>query len=179
MTPGVKRLSAELSVLVLIDVQDKLLVKIPTAASLIRNAGFLLDVAGLLSIPVRATEQYPKGLGPTTGELIRRLAQPPLAKSAFSCCARRDLSGRTRDVTSAKRRARWNGDARLCSPDGSRSLESGPSRFLASRCTGRAWRGGPRHRSPPGSNRPARCPPPLRPSLSSGSRTQPTHSSRP
>ena len=86
MTPGVKRLSAELSVLVLIDVQDKLLVKIPTAASLIRNAGFLLDVAGLLSIPVRATEQYPKGLGPTTGELIRRLAQPPLAKSAFSCC---------------------------------------------------------------------------------------------
>jgi isochorismate hydrolase len=86
MTPGVKRLRAELSVLVVIDVQDKLLVKIPSAANLIRNAGFLLDVAALLSIPVRATEQYPKGLGPTTAELARRLPHSPVAKTAFSCC---------------------------------------------------------------------------------------------
>lgn len=86
MTPGVKRLRAELSVLLLIDVQDKLLAKIPTAASLIQNAGFLLDVAALLGIPVRATEQYPKGLGSTTAELTRRLPQPPVAKTAFSCC---------------------------------------------------------------------------------------------
>jgi nicotinamidase-related amidase len=86
MTPGVKRLRAETSVLVVIDVQDKLLAKIPTAVSLIRNTSFLLDVAALLSIPIRATEQYPKGLGSTSGELARRLPQPPLAKTAFSCC---------------------------------------------------------------------------------------------
>jgi nicotinamidase-related amidase len=86
MTATVKRLRADSSVLVLIDVQDKLLVKIPTAAALVRNAGFLLDAARLLEVPVRATEQYPKGLGPTTAELARRLPQPPPAKTAFSCC---------------------------------------------------------------------------------------------
>src|SRR5438067_627976 len=81
-----KRLRPENSALVVIDVQDKLLAKIPTAAGLLRNAGFLLDVAGLLGVPVRATEQYPKGLGPTAPELARRLPQPPAAKTAFSCC---------------------------------------------------------------------------------------------
>jgi nicotinamidase-related amidase len=86
MTPSVKRLRAESSVLIVIDVQDKLLVKIPSAASLVRNAGFLLDVAKLLEVPVRATEQYPKGLGPTTAELARRLPKSLPAKTAFSCC---------------------------------------------------------------------------------------------
>jgi nicotinamidase-related amidase len=86
MTPSVKRLRAESSVLVVIDVQDKLLAKIPAAAALVRNAGFLLDVAKLLGVPARTTEQYPKGLGPTTAELARRLPQPLSAKTAFSCC---------------------------------------------------------------------------------------------
>ena len=86
MTSSVKRLKAESSILIVIDVQDKLLVKIPKAASLVRNAGFLLDAAQLLDVPFRATEQYPKGLGPTTGELARRLPQTLPAKTAFSCC---------------------------------------------------------------------------------------------
>jgi nicotinamidase-related amidase len=86
MTPTVKRLKVDTSVLVVIDVQDKLLVKIPTAKTLVQNAAFLLDVAALLGIPTRATEQYPKGLGPTTAELARRLTQPLPAKTAFSCC---------------------------------------------------------------------------------------------
>jgi nicotinamidase-related amidase len=86
MTPPIKRLRTESSILIVIDVQDKLLVKIPTAASMVRNAAFLLDAAALVGVPVRATEQYPKGLGPTTPELARRLPQPPAAKTAFSCC---------------------------------------------------------------------------------------------
>src|SRR5438445_13573883 len=80
-----KRLRPENSVLVVIDIQDKLLVKIPAAAALVRTAGFLLDVAALLNVPIRATEQYPKGLGPTTADLARRLPQVA-AKTAFSCC---------------------------------------------------------------------------------------------
>ena len=86
MTKPIQRLRADSSVLVVIDVQDKLLVKLPTAAQLVRNAGFLLDAAALVQVPVRATEQYPKGLGPTTAELARRLPHPPLDKTAFSCC---------------------------------------------------------------------------------------------
>ncbi|HEV3386029.1 MAG TPA: hydrolase [Gemmata sp.] len=86
MSGMVKRLRENDSVLVLVDVQDKLLAKIPTAEKLIRNAAFLLDVAALLKVPIRATEQYPKGLGPTNAELQSRLPQPPTAKTAFSCC---------------------------------------------------------------------------------------------
>jgi nicotinamidase-related amidase len=86
VTPTIKRLRPETSVLVVIDVQDKLLVKIPTAAAMVRNAAFLLDVATLLNVPVRATEQYPAGLGTTTAELAKRLPQSLLSKTAFSCC---------------------------------------------------------------------------------------------
>ena len=86
MTTSVKRLRAESSVLVVIDVQDNLLAKIPTASTLVRNSAFMLDVARLIGIPIRATEQYPQGLGPTTPELARRFPQTPPAKTAFSCC---------------------------------------------------------------------------------------------
>jgi nicotinamidase-related amidase len=86
MTTTVKRLRAENSVLVAIDIQDRLLVKIPTAAALVRNAAFMLDVAVALEVPVRATEQYPKGLGPTTAEIARRLPATLPSKTTFSCC---------------------------------------------------------------------------------------------
>jgi nicotinamidase-related amidase len=81
-----RRLTPETSVLVVVDIQDKLLAKMPRAVELVRNAGFLIDAAALLEVPVRATEQYPKGIGPTTAELARRLPTPPAAKTAFSCC---------------------------------------------------------------------------------------------
>jgi nicotinamidase-related amidase len=76
----------ENSVLVVIDIQERLLVKIPTQESLLRNAGFLLDCASLLTVPVRGTEQYPKGLGASHPEILRRLPQTPAEKTAFSCC---------------------------------------------------------------------------------------------
>ena len=80
MAHPLPRLTAGNSVLVVIDVQDKLLAKIPTAADLVRNVGFLIDVAKLVGVPVTATEQYPKGLGPTTGELARRLPGDPTVR---------------------------------------------------------------------------------------------------
>lgn len=83
---AVKRMRAENSVVIVIDVQDKLLARIPGAAGLVRNAGFVLDAAAVLGVPVRATEQYPKGLGPTTAEIAGRLPATVPAKTAFSCC---------------------------------------------------------------------------------------------
>jgi hypothetical protein len=77
---------AENAAVVAIDIQDKLLAKIPSATELVRHAGFVLDVAAALEVPVRATEQYPKGLGPTTAEIARRLPANLPAKTAFSCC---------------------------------------------------------------------------------------------
>ncbi|MBV9124644.1 MAG: isochorismatase family protein [Planctomycetes bacterium] len=82
--PG--RMSAADTGLLVIDVQEKLLAKIPGSEALVRNLAFLIDAAQLLSLPVQATEQYPKGLGATVPELARRLPTRP-DKVAFSCCA--------------------------------------------------------------------------------------------
>lgn len=83
---SIPRLTSTTSVLVVVDVQDKLLAKIPTADALVRNTAFLLDVAALIGVPTRGTEQYPKGLGPMTADLARRLPPALPAKTAFSCC---------------------------------------------------------------------------------------------
>jgi nicotinamidase-related amidase len=72
--------------LLVIDVQEKLMVKIPGADALVRNIAFLIDAARLLEVPVAATEQYPKGLGPTVPPLAAKLPERP-DKVAFSCCA--------------------------------------------------------------------------------------------
>lgn len=72
--------------LLVIDVQEKLVVKIPQADALVRNIAFLVDAARLLGMTVQATEQYPKGLGPTVPPLAERLPERP-DKVVFSCCA--------------------------------------------------------------------------------------------
>src|SRR5947209_1171808 len=72
--------------LLVIDVQEKLLPKIPDAGALVRNAAFLVDGARLLGLPVQCTEQYPRGLGATVPELARRLPERP-DKVDFSSCA--------------------------------------------------------------------------------------------
>ena len=83
---NIPRLTAHNSTLLVIDVQDKLLVKMPDAPALVRDVAFLIDVARLLQIPIAATEQYPKGLGPTNAELTRRLAMEMPSKVTFSSC---------------------------------------------------------------------------------------------
>jgi nicotinamidase-related amidase len=80
------QMSAADTALLVIDVQEKLMVKIPDADRLTRNIGMLIDGARLLGLPVLATEQYPKGLGSTVAPLAARLPERP-DKVAFSCCA--------------------------------------------------------------------------------------------
>ena len=55
--------------------------------AVIRNIAFLLDACQVLGVPVTATEQYVKGLGPTVPELARRLPAQRPDKLAFSSCA--------------------------------------------------------------------------------------------
>jgi nicotinamidase-related amidase len=81
-----KQMTAGDTALLVIDVQEKLLPLIAQRAGLVRNIAFLIDAARLLNMPVTATEQYPKGLGPTTADLARRLPDRP-EKTAFSSCA--------------------------------------------------------------------------------------------
>jgi nicotinamidase-related amidase len=80
------KLSLTDTALLVIDVQEKLVPLIADAGPMVRNIAFLIDAARLLQMPVLATEQYPKGLGPTVPELQKRLPQRP-DKVAFSCAA--------------------------------------------------------------------------------------------
>jgi nicotinamidase-related amidase len=84
------QMSAADTGLLVIDVQEKLLPLIPDARALVRNIAFLVDAAGLLEMTIQATEQYPRGLGPTAPDLAARLPARP-DKTAFSSCAIPDV----------------------------------------------------------------------------------------
>jgi nicotinamidase-related amidase len=74
-------------VLVIVDIQERLAAVMSERQKVIDNCLHLIEIAGLLKMPVILTEQYPKGLGPTVSE-IREIIQPyePLEKLTFSCC---------------------------------------------------------------------------------------------
>lgn len=61
--------SAESSCLVVIDMQERLLPVIHGADRVLQRCRFLLEAAGLLSVPIVITEQYPRGLGATVEHL--------------------------------------------------------------------------------------------------------------
>ena len=73
------------SSLLVIDVQTKLMDKMAERDRIVANIARLVEGAKVLGIPVQATEQYPKGIGPTVPELADRLPLRP-EKLTFSCC---------------------------------------------------------------------------------------------
>jgi nicotinamidase-related amidase len=77
------------AVVVVVDVQERLSAAMPSAdlARLVKYVQALLGAARELGLPVLATEQYPKGIGPTLPALRELLSSPPLQKMAFSCGA--------------------------------------------------------------------------------------------
>jgi len=82
-------LSAEESLLVVIDVQERLCKAMDQQVlqQLVGNSLVLLEAAAELQVPVAVTEQYVKGLGPTVPELAETLgAAPRYEKMAFSSC---------------------------------------------------------------------------------------------
>jgi nicotinamidase-related amidase len=72
------------TILLVVDVQEKLLPAIDRAARVAWNVRRLIDGAKTLGVPVLATEQYPEGLGPTIPELASLLGDVP-SKLTFSC----------------------------------------------------------------------------------------------
>ncbi len=70
--------------LLVVDVQTKLIGLIPGHERIVWNVGRLIEGAKILGLPVAATEQYPKGLGPTVDQLAAQLGTIP-SKLTFSC----------------------------------------------------------------------------------------------
>jgi nicotinamidase-related amidase len=79
------RMRAAQSTLLIIDIQERLLPAIADGAALVAHAGWLLQVAQRIGVPVLLTEQYSKGLGPTIATLRTAVdAQCIIEKLHFS-----------------------------------------------------------------------------------------------
>ena len=83
---------AERSVLLLVDLQQRLHPAIDDGPQVLAACVWLTEVAGRLGVPVVCTEQYPRGLGPTVPELRRLLPDGAvIEKTHFSAVAEGNL----------------------------------------------------------------------------------------
>lgn len=71
-----RRISAQRSGVLVIDLQEKLCPPVVDSASTISRTVQLVTAARLLQIPTAATVQYPKGLGPLVSPLNDLFAEP-------------------------------------------------------------------------------------------------------
>jgi nicotinamidase-related amidase len=86
-------LSRSRAALLVVDIQDRLLPVMPadTAAGVLRNTDILIAAADRLGLPIVVSQQYPRGLGPTTKPVEDALAKAKLVhrldKLEFSAAA--------------------------------------------------------------------------------------------
>jgi nicotinamidase-related amidase len=86
-----ERLSPRTTLLLLVDVQERLAAAMPDPSRerLVANATILLEAARVLGVTTLASEQYPKGLGRTLAPLAAKLDEmgvEPIDKLAFDAC---------------------------------------------------------------------------------------------
>jgi nicotinamidase-related amidase len=92
-------LSRDRAALVVVDVQEGFR-SYETFADVARQCGRLVEGAGILEVPVVATEQYPKGLGATAPEVGLPEGAARVEKTVFSAARAEgfDLGGRDQVV---------------------------------------------------------------------------------
>src|SRR5256885_13646831 len=87
------RLTRSQGGLVVVDIQERLLPAIFEKDQLIQESVRLIKGAAILGIPIFVTEQYRKGLGPTSPEIANAVTGfTPLEKVAFSACGAEGFS---------------------------------------------------------------------------------------
>jgi nicotinamidase-related amidase len=87
------------SALLVVDVQARLMPAIHDHDEVTSAVAWLVDLARELDVPVRASEQYPRGLGATVATLRERLHDDEiLEKLHFSCAACPDSAAALRDL---------------------------------------------------------------------------------
>lgn len=86
MANPLARLHRESAILLVVDLQEKLLPAMHEADACVAGAQKLIRGCQALSVPVVATEQYPAGLGPTCASVRELLGEKPFEKMLFSAC---------------------------------------------------------------------------------------------
>lgn len=79
------------SLLVLVDVQEKLTPRVLDDASLIKRCEWMLRLASTLEVPVILSEQYPQGLGGTLKSLAAACTPSHAIKKVHFSCMQDDL----------------------------------------------------------------------------------------
>lgn len=81
-------LNLDEAMLLLVDMQDKLVELLPDAARVTQHCEWMVQLANLLEVPVLVSEQYPEGLGSTVSALSDVIQNATLmTKQHFSCVA--------------------------------------------------------------------------------------------
>ena len=94
--PHANTLDPRTTALVIIDMQESFRASISDFAETAARIALVAHAAQLLQVPVIVTEQYPKGLGRTAGEIRAVLPEDlePVEKTAFSSCGAREFVSR-------------------------------------------------------------------------------------
>ena len=80
-------LDKEDTVLLVVDIQEKLAVVMMEKDKVVRNNLHLIELAKMIGMPVMVTEQYPRGLGATVKDIREALPfYRPIEKMTFDCC---------------------------------------------------------------------------------------------
>ncbi len=80
------RMTSSASCLLVIDVQEKLIPAIHGGEAVLDHVAWLIRLARELDVPVRLTEQYPRGLGPTVARVRSQVLDDELLEKVhFSC----------------------------------------------------------------------------------------------
>ncbi len=80
-------LDKEDTVLLTVDIQEKLAVVMTEKDRVVRNNLHLIELAKMINMPVMVTEQYPRGLGETVKDIREALPfYRPIEKMTFDCC---------------------------------------------------------------------------------------------
>lgn len=77
-------LHANSSVLLVVDLQERLMPAIAGGSAVLDNNARLVRAATRLGVDVRASEQNPAGLGATVGEIAELLPRPAQPKTSFA-----------------------------------------------------------------------------------------------
>lgn len=83
------RLRSDDTILLVVDLQERLLPAIRDGDAVVESAVRLMRAARVLGVPMIVTEQYRKGIGRTVApvcEAVGESAPPPFEKLAFSVC---------------------------------------------------------------------------------------------
>jgi nicotinamidase-related amidase len=80
-------INKEDTILLIVDIQEKLAAVMKEKDKVIKNNLHLIELAKMIHMPVMVTEQYSKGLGPTVPEVREAVPQyRPIEKMTFDCC---------------------------------------------------------------------------------------------